>query len=156
VTSTPGEGSTFQLLFPCPASPSAAEVLPTPLEKATILVVDDEEMVRRVARVALEMHGHTILFAANGLEAIHQVRKHPEIDLVLLDLIMPVMGGEEAIDEILAARPGLRVLVSTGYDEQETSTRFAHQRISGFVRKPYTSRQLTEAILHALNHGEFQ
>jgi PAS domain S-box-containing protein len=150
VNSASGQGSTFRLFFPCVVPAPAREPAEVLRETATILVVDDEDMVRRIARAALEPRGHKILMASNGREAIRQVQKNRQIDLVLLDLIMPVMGGEEAIDEILAANPNLRVIVSTGYDERETSLRFAQKRVAGFLQKPYTARQLTEAIRAAL------
>jgi len=80
------------------------------------------------------------------LDAINQARRHPEISLVLLDLTMPVMGGEEAIDQILEVRPNVKVVVSTGYDQREAFVRFSRKQVAGFLQKPYTSRQLGEKI----------
>jgi PAS domain S-box-containing protein len=149
VISAPGQGSTFRIVFP------AAEVLaaPTPSAKPdgdTILVVDDEDIVRRIAKASLEIRGYRVLLAADGLEAIHQVRQNPGIGLVLLDLTMPVMGGEEAIDKIFAERPGLKVIVSTGYDQTEALARFSHKPVAGYLQKPYTSRQLADKVKGAL------
>ncbi len=146
VTSSPGNGCTFRLSLP-----PAAQVMPQPAPESdaaarVVLVVDDEDMVRRIAQASLEHRGYHVLTATNGLEAIQRVRKHPEIALVLLDLTMPVMGGEEAIDEILAAHPGIRVIVSTGYDQREAATKFARKPVVGILGKPYTSRQLAEAV----------
>jgi CheY-like chemotaxis protein len=87
-----------------------------------------------------------VILANNGLQAIRQVKENPKIDLVLLDLTMPIMGGEEAIDEILEANPRVRVIVSTGYDHQEAVSRFSRKLVAGYLQKPYTSRQLTEKI----------
>jgi PAS domain S-box-containing protein len=151
VTSSPGEGSIFRISFPGVEEP----VAPAPVEPqtkmgaittGTILVVDDEQMVRRVAQATLEMRGFQVLVATNGLEAIEQVQRNPDISLVLLDLTMPVMGGAEAIDEILAAHPGLPVLVSTGYDHREAVARFGRKGVAGYLQKPYSSRQLAEKI----------
>ncbi len=147
VKSSPGEGSTLRISFP-----AAEEVASIPTVQAaeavggTVLVVDDEEMVRRIAKASLETRGYNVLLAANGREAIEQAQRHPEIGLVLLDLTMPLMGGEEAIDEIVAARPGIQVLVSTGYDRRDAVAKFKDKRVAGYLLKPYTSRQLAERV----------
>jgi CheY-like chemotaxis protein len=115
-------------------------------ENVTVLVVDDEDMVRRIAQASLEIRGYRVLSASNGLEAIEMAQKHPEIEVVLLDMTMPVMSGEEAIDGIIGALPGVRVVVSTGYDPRETSARFARKRVNGFLPKPYTAKQLSDVV----------
>ena len=151
VTSAPGQGSAFRVSFPREAAaPPAVEAAPKQ-EKITVLVVDDEEMVRRIAQASLEIRGYRVLLANNGLEAIQIAESHPEIEIVLLDLTMPVMSGEEAIDRIAAARPDARVIVSTGYGQRETAARFSRKHVHGFLHKPYTSRQLTEKIESVLN-----
>jgi CheY-like chemotaxis protein len=119
---------------------------PTKSDKVTVLVVDDESMVRRIAQASLEIRGYRVLLATNGLEAIQMVEAHPEIGVVLLDLTMPVMSGEEAIDLIVAARPGVQVIVSTGYGQREAAARFSRKHVHGFLHKPYTSRQLADKI----------
>ena len=149
VNSSPGEGSTFRIAFACAEAPAALEppaAHSTAPAGGTILVVDDEEVVRRIAEAALEVRGFRVVAAANGLQAIRQVREDPSIDLVLLDLTMPVMGGEEAIDQILEAHPGIQVLVSTGYDHQEAVARFSRKRVAGYLQKPYTARQLADKV----------
>jgi len=147
VTSAPGAGSTFRVSFPAePVVLEAPARVVVGGGLTTILVVDDEEMVRRIAQATLEIRGYKVLMATDGLDAIGQVRRHPDISVVLLDLTMPVMGGEEAIDQILEARPGVKVVVSTGYDQREAFARFSRKRVSGFLQKPYTSRQLGEKI----------
>lgn len=149
VTSTPGRGSAFRVYFPCEAAaPKAAARSAAAASSGshTVLVVDDEEMVRRVAQASLEIRGHKVLLAHNGLEAIRAAGEHPEINIVLLDLTMPVMGGEEAIDRILAARPGVKVIVSTGYGHREAAARFSRKNVAGFLQKPYTSKQLADKI----------
>jgi PAS domain S-box-containing protein len=152
VTSTPHQGSAFRVCFPS----EAPVAKPVSAESAassgphTVLVVDDEEMVRRVAQASLEIRGHKVLLAHNGLEAIRTAAEHPEIGIVLLDLTMPVMGGEEAIDRILAIRPGAKVIVSTGYGQREAAARFSRKKVAGFLQKPYTSKQLADKIGSAL------
>jgi CheY-like chemotaxis protein len=147
VTSGVGEGSTFRVTFP--SAEPAVEAGPEtthPVDGDTILVVDDEDMVRRVAQASLEIRGYQVVMAANGLDAIREVKRNPRIGLVLLDLTMPVMDGEEAIDEILSQRPGIKVIVSTGYDHREAVARFSEKRVAGYLQKPYTSRQLAEKV----------
>jgi CheY-like chemotaxis protein len=159
VTSAPGQGSTFRVAFPRaeepePVAPDVPEqAVENPPANSTVLVVDDEEMVRRIAQATLEVRGYRVLLACDGLEAIKQVKKHPEIQLVLLDLTMPVMGGEEAIDEIMASHPGLQVIVSTGYDHREAVARFSRKTVAGYLQKPYTSRQLAEKVQSILGRA---
>ncbi len=155
VESAPGEGSKFRVTFACeapalPPAPLDATTLESPV---TVLVVDDEDMVRRIAQASLAIRGYRVLLASNGLEAIEQAQSHPEIGVVLLDLTMPVMGGEEAIDRILAARPGVRVIVSTGYGSREAAARFSRKRVQGFLQKPYTSKQLAEKMEEVVRKG---
>jgi CheY-like chemotaxis protein len=154
VTSAPGQGSTFHVSFPAAqpvlvpqavatqAGPSAGSI--------TVLVVDDEEVVRRTAEATLQIRGYRVLLASDGQEAIDKVRRHPEIGVVLLDFTMPVMSGEEAIDGILEAHPELRVIVSTGYDHREAAARFSEKAVAAYLQKPYTSRQLAEKIASVL------
>jgi PAS domain S-box-containing protein len=152
VESTPDVGSTFRIRL-APVARPEAERQPAAAKsevRATVLVVDDEEVVRRLAKAALEARGYRIVQAANGLEAIHQVQRDAAIEVVLLDLMMPVMSGEEAIGQILQERPGLKVIVSTGYDESEAVERFQDQRVAGYLNKPYTSRMLVEKVKRVL------
>jgi PAS domain S-box-containing protein len=146
VTSSPGQGSAFRVSFPCEPAVPVPHERPKQPEKVTVLVVDDEEMVRRIAQASLEIRGYRVLIANNGLEAIHMVETHPEIALTLLDLTMPVMSGEEAIDRIAALRPQMQVIVSTGYGQREAAARFSRKHVQGFLHKPYTSRQLTDKV----------
>jgi CheY-like chemotaxis protein len=112
-----------------------------------VLVVDDEQVVRELAKKALERHGYTVLLADSGLAAIDVLRRHTgEIALVVLDLSMPHMGGEEALLELRKIRPEVKVVVSSGYSEAETMALFQGQRVSGFIQKPYTSKQLAVKV----------
>jgi two-component system, cell cycle sensor histidine kinase and response regulator CckA len=150
VRSTPGQGTTFQVLLP--ASPRAAvkagpEPRRTDLRGAgTILVADDEAFVRGAAKSALERQGYRVLLAENGRRAVDLLRGHAEVGLVLLDLTMPVLGGEEALRELRRVRPQVKIVLSSGFNEAEAIQRFAGQRLSGFIQKPYTAAQLAEKI----------
>ena len=160
VNSTPGNGSTFRISFPAEesAETSAAspEVRHIAAQGATVLVVDDEEMVRRIASATLESRGYKVRVAADGLDAVKQAREFADIVVVLLDLTMPVMGGEEAIDAIAAARPGVRVIVSTGYERRDAIARFGSKPVAAYLQKPYTSRQLADKVEGVLGGGQEQ
>jgi two-component system, cell cycle sensor histidine kinase and response regulator CckA len=151
VSSAPGKGSSFTVLFPAAvraaAEPAAQARIPALQGAGTILVVDDEQVVREMAKRSLERHGYTVLLADSGLAAIDLFRRHPgEIALVVLDLSMPNMNGEEALPELRKIRPDVKVVVSSGYSESEAMTVFQGQRVSGFMQKPYTSRGIAEKV----------
>lgn len=111
-----------------------------------ILVVDDEQTVKTVITRALQRLGYTVITAANGLEAIDMVRASPDIEAVILDLAMPVMTGDQAAPQLRALRPGLRILLSSGYAEFDARERFAQTGVDAFLQKPYTVRALTDNL----------
>jgi PAS domain S-box-containing protein len=152
VTSSPSRGSRFTVFFPSiERKPELRAVgRPQDLSRGTVLVVDDEAMVRQVAQASLESRGFRVLLASHGREAIDVVKAHPEIGLVVLDLTMPVMGGEEATEGMLAINPSLKILLSTGYDSREEASRLRRKQVFGYLQKPYTSRQLTDQVRAAL------
>jgi two-component system cell cycle sensor histidine kinase/response regulator CckA len=113
----------------------------------TILIVDDDEAIRRVAGLMLSKKGFTVLTAADGQEGLDTFREQQDkIDLVLLDLTMPVLNGEELFRELRRIDPNVRVLLASGYSEEEATKRFAGRGLSGFVRKPFEGRKLLAAI----------
>jgi CheY-like chemotaxis protein len=151
VRSSPGQGTTFQVLLPAsprPATKAGAPAANSDLRgTGTILVADDEVFVRRAAKSALERQGYRVLLAENGREAVDLLREGgAEVSLVLLDLTMPVLGGEEALRELRRVRPDVRIVLSSGFNEAESIQRFAGQRLSGFIQKPYTAAQLAEKV----------
>jgi len=156
VQSIPGKGTTFKVLFP--AQTPVIEALATHgLEPAacpgreTILVVDDDETVRAVARQALELRGFQVLEAHDGRVAVDLIRAHAEaIGLVLLDMTMPHMGGEAAFREMRALQPRLKVILSSGYNEAEAMERFREKGLMGFLQKPYGPKDLVSRIQTAL------
>ncbi len=155
ISSGPGKGSCFTVLFPeakgAVVETPAEDARPAPTGTGTILVVDDEEVVRDMAKKALKVHGFDVLLASGGLEAIDIFKRHPgDISLVLLDLGMPGMSGDEVLPELHKIRPQVNVLVSSGYAETETMALFKGHRVSGFVQKPYASRHLVEKVKSAL------
>ena len=154
VHSDPGRGTVFALVFP--AAPSAApQPSANPISGlppgATVLVIDDEEDIRDVVRNLLECRGATVLTAADGPAGIELFqRKADEIDVVLLDMTMPGMGGDEVYRRIVSIKPEARIILSSGYTEQETTARFDGQPLAGFVQKPYTVEALVASVGSAI------
>jgi len=151
VYSAPGKGSTFKILFPATDAPIRVS---TPLGVrgelegvGTVLVVDDEEIVRKVVQSMLERYGYTVVLAEDGLQAceIFEQLKN-EVRLVILDLNMPVMNGEETLRRLKLINPSVPILLSSGYNEMEAIQRFAGKGLAGFVQKPYTSTRLAETL----------
>jgi CheY-like chemotaxis protein len=156
VESEPGKGARFTVLFPArqaaPPVPAPAEPAGAALDGAgTVLVVDDEPVVREMVKRALELYGYTVLVADCGSAAIHTFQRHAQlIDLVILDLSMPGMTGEETLPELRKIRPDIKVVLSSGYSEAATLTLFEGQHISGFIQKPYTASVIAEKVKGAL------
>jgi CheY-like chemotaxis protein len=156
VSSEPGRGATFRVWLPArrqgEIQESPAGQPPLDLAGAgTVLVIDDDETVRRVAKTTLERYGYTVLDAANGAEGVDLFRlRAAEIRCVVLDLTMPVMSGEEALRRIAGIRAGVPVILSSGYSEAEALRRFAGQGIAGFLQKPYQAATLAAKVRQAL------
>jgi CheY-like chemotaxis protein len=113
----------------------------------TVLVVDDEELIRNFVKRALEPFGYGVLLAQNGLEAMRSVKERPgEIGLVLLDVAMPGMDGLETLIRIREITPDVPVLVCSAFGDKEVEAHFAGQTISGFFPKPYTVKQLARKV----------
>jgi nitrogen-specific signal transduction histidine kinase len=151
VSSTPGSGTTFEVLLPASNSKvRRAEAARAPAPSAvasTVLVVDDEEMVRRMAKTTLERHGYTVITGENGKEAVELFQQYgPSVGLVLLDMTMPVMGGEEASWKLQAINSDVKILLSSGFNEMEAVQRFSGRGLAGFLQKPYTSAALLNKI----------
>ena len=166
VTSEPGEGTTFLVLLPASATAAepAGEPDPMPAPKPparrtrrrpsgppTILVVEDEPVVRSLARSALEDAGYRVLVAEHGGDAVELIANdRGTVAAVLLDANMPVMTGAEAATRIRALRPALPIIVSSGYNEEETLPQFAAVT-PHFLQKPYGPQSLTEAVGRVLS-----
>ena len=116
-----------------------------------ILLVDDESIVRGVASVMLEKLGYDVLVANNGREALDvYCRCRDEIDLVILDIIMPEMGGRECFEALRQINPHLRVVLSTGYGRDRRTRQILDDGAVGFVQKPYRLSDLSAAVSRAL------
>jgi signal transduction histidine kinase len=155
VYSEQGRGTTFRILLPAgEGQPDESGRAPTPTPTTAsgrILVIDDEETMRNVTRRILATAGFTVLTAIDGVEGVELFRAHPgEIDLVILDVTMPRMGGEETFRQLRAIDPNVRVLLASGYSEQEATAQFAGKGLAGFVEKPFQMGSLLEKVRAAL------
>lgn len=115
--------------------------------KRTILVVDDEPMVREFAHRLLEAEGHDVLEAGSGREALATLRERlGEIDGVLLDLSMPGMDGQDLLSELRTFAPQLPVIVHSGYPADSTAESLAPWRVAGVLQKPYRAARLSDMV----------
>jgi CheY-like chemotaxis protein len=152
VSSDPGSGTTITVLLPASdqtpsADPPTGAAAAGWSGKGTILIVDDEETVRRVARRALRKAGFEVLTAEDGAQGVEVFQRHREAIVgVLLDMTMPVMGGAEAFRKLRELDPTVRVVLSTGYDKEEAIRQFRGEGPFGFLQKPYRPRDLREAF----------
>jgi two-component system, cell cycle sensor histidine kinase and response regulator CckA len=156
VYSEPGRGSTFRAYFPAVSEPIAEPArdaeIPPARGQETVLLVEDEEMVRRVAREILEAQGYTVLVASNGHEAAQAAAQHPEpIDLLLTDVVMPGMSGRVVADRLAASRPEIKVLFMSGY----TDGAIAHHGVldprMAYLAKPFTVDSLSARVREVLD-----
>jgi two-component system cell cycle sensor histidine kinase/response regulator CckA len=115
-----------------------------------VLIIDDEPMILNIAAEVLEHAGFQVITATDGEEGLAKFRAHPDTTLVLLDLTMPKMSGDEVFRELRKLKPSVRVLLSSGYNEQDTTSRFAGKGLAGFIQKPYGAEQLVEAVRNVL------
>jgi PAS domain S-box-containing protein len=154
VYSKPGQGTTFKVLFPASASAVAAAAAPATGDltgSGTVLIVDDEELVRTAARHTLLRYGYRSIPAQNGEVALQAYKNCPgKVALVLLDLTMPVMSGEETLRQLQLIDPKVKVLLTSGYNEVEAVQRFAGKGLAGFIQKPYTAAALAGKVKEVL------
>jgi CheY-like chemotaxis protein len=157
-TSVPGQGTTFQILLPCagPPAPSnhdiaAHDVAETPnIRAASILVVEDEDTLRRAVSKTLQNNGFSVLEANDGAAALEVIRAHERrVDLVLLDVTLPGISSRAVFEEAKQLRPDLRVVVTSAYSE-ETATSSLGGRFESFIRKPYRLGDLVQLIRRGL------
>ena len=151
-----GSGTTFRVYFPIIEESPVLEK-PAPVSAAVtaserILLVDDEELVRDLGKRILERAGYTVITAANGKEALEiYAREQSNIGLVVLDLIMPQMGGEKCLQELLKIDPTLKVVVSSGHSLDQKERDSLDDRARGFVNKPYHLKEFLEVVREVLD-----
>jgi PAS domain S-box-containing protein len=154
--SEPGMGTTFKLYFP---TTSAEFTLrgessnPTSLNgNEMILLVEDTEMVRALVTATLKSYGYTVLVAASGPEAIEIAdQAHARIDLLMTDVVMPKMTGRELADRLVATRPGLKVLFTSGYPSDTVLRHGIAEARTAFIEKPYLPEDLAHKVREILD-----
>jgi len=155
VYSEKGRGSTFNIYLPASKKELETEekTLSGDIERGTetILIVDDEEMVLQVGGEMLNILGYKVFLAAGGNEAVEVYRKRKdEIDLVILDMIMPDMVGSEVYETIRKINPKVKVLLSSGYSINGEATEILDRGCNGFIQKPFDVKNLSKKIREIL------
>jgi CheY-like chemotaxis protein len=152
VTSEPGMGSSFRILFPCVEAlveepvAQVAGVKPRPGDE-TILLVEDETVVRRLVAEILETSGYTVLQAADGPSALELARRHSGgISLLVTDVVMPGMSGPEVAQSVTAMRPGTLVLYMSGYTDSQIGHHGVLEPGIAFLQKPFSTDDLTRKV----------
>jgi PAS domain S-box-containing protein len=156
VSSSSSSGTQFEIYFPpcdmVPQQDPQAEVPSSTGGKETILLAEDDKGVRCLAEEILKLSGYSMIVAKNGLEAIKLFEKHQnEIDLVLLDVIMPVMGGHEAYLKMQKMNQNLNVLFTSGYSETAIHTNFVLDKDLVLLQKPYSTESLKRTVRELLD-----
>ncbi len=154
VYSKPGQGTTFHIYLPASQKEPSKELrLPAGVlkGKGTILLIDDEEMILKVATQLLEALGYKVLTAKGGQAGLRAYQELKEqVDLVLLDMIMPDMGGGEVFERLREMNPGVRVLLSSGYALNGQAMQIMEKGCRGFIQKPFSLAELSQKIHAAL------
>ena len=157
VHSEPGKGATFKVLLPTSGEVAVVADGKQPASddewrgSGTVLIVDDEESVRALARQMMQRMGFTALVAVDGRDAVSKFRKHAEqIRLVLLDMTMPRLDGAAALREMSGIRSGVPTILISGYNEQTAIDKFSRHELAAFLQKPFYYRKLEQAVRQAL------
>jgi CheY-like chemotaxis protein len=164
VSSEPGQGTVFDLYFPAVAEREAEREQPASRPRkaeaaATILVAEDEPAVRGLVTQTLEQLGYTVLEATDGYEALGIMeRRKGEIDLLLTDVIMPLMNGHELAVRLESIRPATKVLYMSGYTDEVLAFHGIAQPEIDFIQKPFTASELAGKVemMLSTNRGEAQ
>ena len=150
VYSEPGSGSSFKILLP--AGARSATIFNLEVEDVewkgagTVLLVDDEETIRALGSEMLRELGFEVITAEDGRQAVDIFTEQKEVDLVILDLTMPHLDGEQTFRELRLIRPDVKVIMSSGYNEQEVTQKFLGKGLAGFIPKPYKLSTLKQVI----------
>ncbi len=153
-------GTTFKVLLPLSDQPAEIAKPPTSsgqgwLASGTVLIVDDEETIRETAAMMLEDMGFATLTATDGVDGVRVYRERQDaIVAVLMDMTMPKMDGKTCYTELRRINKHVQVVLSSGYNEEEATSRFAGQKLAGFIQKPYTPDVLKEKMQQFMSRAE--
>jgi DNA-binding NtrC family response regulator len=159
VQSDIGKGTTFRIYLPALPASVESEVADSGIMPAfgteTLLLVDDEDFIRDLGTRILTKQGYTVLQAENGREALDLFRKDSsKISLVLLDLIMPEMGGTECLTELLEIDPKVKVVIASGYSADASVKETVQMGAKGFVSKPFRVKELLREVRKVLDQAD--
>ncbi|MBW1861249.1 MAG: response regulator, partial [Deltaproteobacteria bacterium] len=150
VDSEKGHGTTFEIYLPASEEEVTEEKISTDeiiKGKGTVLLVDDEEMVLDAGEQMLRKLGYEVLLAGSGQEALEQYKKNQDrIDMILLDMVMPGMGGGKTYDRLKEINPKVMVLLSSGYSIDGQAKEILKRGCDGFIQKPFSLEQLSQRI----------
>jgi len=150
VYSEAGKGTTFKVLLPVSGRAAVRTRDAAGSDgwrgSGVVLLADDEATVRGIGKEMLQELGFTVVTANDGREAVALFKASPEVAFVVLDLTMPVMDGEQCFRELRVHNPEVKVVMSSGYNEQEVAQQFVGKGVAGFIQKPYHLSTLREAI----------
>ncbi len=155
VTSSPDEGTCFSIFLPTTESSLDEEKIKPSVTvdggTETLLLVEDNEHVRDLARIILKGAGYFVIEAVDGADAINQFRQiHKKIDLVIIDVVMPKMGGREVMSHMRAIDPHAKMLFTSGYANQSVHTNFIFEEKLEFLQKPYSTDSLRKKVRQSL------
>jgi PAS domain S-box-containing protein len=157
VSSEPGRGTTFTLYLPLTQAPApeprpAPDPARVPTGTETVLLVEDEDAVRRLSARVLRSRGYTVLEARDGEEAQRLATEHPgHIDLAVTDLVMPRMSGRQLADVLATVRPRLRILFMSGYTDEAVLRQGVHESSVDFLQKPFGPSELARKVREVLD-----
>ncbi|MDD2850707.1 MAG: PAS domain S-box protein [Desulfuromonadaceae bacterium] len=150
VYSEPGKGTFFKVLLPASGKPVVIPVFGTQHDdwrgEGKVLLVDDENSIRDIGTAMLQELGYCTITANDGQEALEIFKATTDISLVILDLTMPQMDGEQCFRELRQLMPDVKVIMSSGFSEHEVIKKFAGKGLTGFIQKPYKLSVLKEAL----------
>jgi CheY-like chemotaxis protein len=152
VSSEPGQGSTVKVYLPMVEEEEPPVERPHAFHgEETVLVVEDEDSVRELVQQILENHGHAVLTARHGRDALLIAERYERpIDLLVTDVVMPEMGGGELVERLVARRPNLKVLYISGYTNDEVVRRGVHGASASFLHKPFTAEDFMRRVREVL------
>jgi CheY-like chemotaxis protein len=158
--SAPGRGTTFQVLLSCTpkqrldaqSAITSAEVEPSNARTGTVLVVEDEELIRLAISKALRSKGFSVIKASDGSTAMDLIRTHKDdIDAILLDVTLPGKSSREVFEEAQRLRPGLKMILTSAYGKEAVDANFTGLRIQHFIRKPFQLADLVSFLRGVLS-----